>query len=537
MKKKKNREKNQTNRISLCMIVKNEEASIERCLESIHRFVDEIIIVDTGSTDKTCSIAEKYGAKIYYHPWENDFSKHRNQAISYATGNWILQVDADEELFDQDGHKLKATVNTGKADYYYCIFYDVDHNNSIKSIYNMVRLFRKGLGMRYVGKIHEQIEKRGKGAFSDIRFKHYGYYMDEQKIQIKLQQRRDMLSDAISEKPDDPYNYFQLAATYDFIGNLANTLMFGEIALELANKKNLCADYVLNIYYLLARCYLQLNDHGKSEHICLKALSIFPKSFDINYLLASIYFQERKWELCEKYGRQALATMDEILNKPSALGGSYLINVNEFYRIPLMLGYINCINKKLEEAEKYFLQAWEKSERNIKVAEEICLIYTRFGLTDFTSRWLETLWENRGEHEQTILHKSPELCLILARRFMQINKTENSEKCLELIDEEKLTDKQQITFSFLKMLLAWHKGDVSETISHLLFLHKKTELPIDFNINNIDDLGKIFFSLGEYFCRSKMWPEAKDAIKIGIIISPHFFVKERYLEILEKHNP
>jgi glycosyltransferase involved in cell wall biosynthesis len=84
------------------MIVKNEEACLERCLKSVCDHVDEIIIVDTGSTDGTVEIAKSYGARIYHHPWENDFSKHRNQSLSYATGGWIFQLDADEELFPED---------------------------------------------------------------------------------------------------------------------------------------------------------------------------------------------------------------------------------------------------------------------------------------------------------------------------------------------------------------------------------------------------------------------------------------------------
>ena len=88
-------------KLSLCMIVKNEEKLLPGCLESAKDFVDEIIIVDTGSTDKTIEIAKQYNAKIYEHPWENNFSKHRNQSISYATSDWILYLDADEELANQ----------------------------------------------------------------------------------------------------------------------------------------------------------------------------------------------------------------------------------------------------------------------------------------------------------------------------------------------------------------------------------------------------------------------------------------------------
>ena len=93
--------------ISACMIVKNAEELLPQCLESVKDVVDEIIVVDTGSTDKSIEIAESYGAKMYHHPWENDFSKHRNQSIGYATGDWILWIDADEAVKEGCGSMLK----------------------------------------------------------------------------------------------------------------------------------------------------------------------------------------------------------------------------------------------------------------------------------------------------------------------------------------------------------------------------------------------------------------------------------------------
>ena len=98
------------------MIVKNEEAFLEKCLESVKNYIDEIIIVDTGSTDKTVEIASRYTDKVYFHPWEGNFSKARNQALSYATCDWIFQIDGDEELIEGSGEKLlKAVLESGSG--------------------------------------------------------------------------------------------------------------------------------------------------------------------------------------------------------------------------------------------------------------------------------------------------------------------------------------------------------------------------------------------------------------------------------------
>jgi tetratricopeptide (TPR) repeat protein len=87
-----------TPRISLCMIVKDEETMLPRCLSSIQGIVDEIIVVDTGSTDRTVAIAQEFGASVYHHPWQDDFAAARNESLRYAHSDWILVLDADETL-------------------------------------------------------------------------------------------------------------------------------------------------------------------------------------------------------------------------------------------------------------------------------------------------------------------------------------------------------------------------------------------------------------------------------------------------------
>lgn len=96
--------------LSLCMIVKNEEKHLVRCLRSVRDVVDEIIIVDTGSTDKTVDIAKVFGAKVYDFPWTGDFSAARNQSLAHATGDWILVLDADEVIAERHLHELKALI-------------------------------------------------------------------------------------------------------------------------------------------------------------------------------------------------------------------------------------------------------------------------------------------------------------------------------------------------------------------------------------------------------------------------------------------
>src|SRR3989338_8280401 len=96
--------------ISLCMLAKNEEKYLEQCLDSVKEFVDEIIIIDTGSADKTKGIAKKFGAKIYDFKWQDDFSAARNESLKHATKDWILVLDADEVIDEEGKKKIKEAV-------------------------------------------------------------------------------------------------------------------------------------------------------------------------------------------------------------------------------------------------------------------------------------------------------------------------------------------------------------------------------------------------------------------------------------------
>src|SRR3989338_7273874 len=100
--------------ISLCMIVKNEDKFLEQCINSVKNIADEIIIVDTGSTDKTKGIAKKFGAKIIDFKWDDDFSAARNESIKHATKDWILVLDADEIMEEKDLAEIKAAIESAE---------------------------------------------------------------------------------------------------------------------------------------------------------------------------------------------------------------------------------------------------------------------------------------------------------------------------------------------------------------------------------------------------------------------------------------
>lgn len=164
--------------ISLCMIVKNEEEVLENCLKSAADICDEIIIVDTGSEDKTKEIARKYTDKIYDFEWIDDFSAARNYSYSLATKDYILLLDADDVLLPEDQKKLKELKKTLSSDIdvvtlNYVLTTDAKGNPTFH--YRQPRIVKRSRGFKWIGPVHEYLEVYGNSMDADIAVHHKKY--------------------------------------------------------------------------------------------------------------------------------------------------------------------------------------------------------------------------------------------------------------------------------------------------------------------------------------------------------------------------
>lgn len=161
--------------ISLCMIVRNEEKVLGRCLECGKVFADEIIVVDTGSQDRTREIAEEYGAKVYGFSWQDDFAAARNAAFDKASMDYCMWLDADDVVTEENQKRLvelKETLdkNTDMVMMRYVTAEDEDGNPLFS--YYRERLVKNGKGFRWEGRVHEVITPSGNVAYSGIEINH-----------------------------------------------------------------------------------------------------------------------------------------------------------------------------------------------------------------------------------------------------------------------------------------------------------------------------------------------------------------------------
>lgn len=206
-------------RVSACLIVKNEAANLPRCLRSLQGIVDEIVVVDTGSTDESVEIAQSFGAVIGHFAWRNDFAQARNAALDLATGDWALWIDADEELDAASAAAFRKAVvrpHIGGFDIEIVNLTD-DRPDGGRILHYPMRLFRLDPRIRFTGAVHEQIQpsvsalglpwSRLEGA----RMIHYGYRPSALADGAKLARTRTMLEDAVRENPRDGFQWFNLA--------------------------------------------------------------------------------------------------------------------------------------------------------------------------------------------------------------------------------------------------------------------------------------------------------------------------------------
>ena len=154
--------------LSVCLIVKNEQEVLERCLACVSSFADEIVVVDTGSTDKTVEIAEKFTDKVYFFKWCDDFSAARNYAFDMASCDLMMWLDADDYITEENRVKINELKNSfdgyDMAVLPYAAAFDGDKPTFI---YNRERIFRRGAGYRFTGEVHEAVVPRGNVYYSD----------------------------------------------------------------------------------------------------------------------------------------------------------------------------------------------------------------------------------------------------------------------------------------------------------------------------------------------------------------------------------
>ncbi|MCI0637436.1 MAG: glycosyltransferase [Gemmataceae bacterium] len=297
-------------RVSLTMIVKNEEDNLPACLDSVADLMDELIVVDTGSTDRTIEIAQARGAKVHHFPWIDNFAAARNEALQHAAGEWVFWMDADDRLDADNRAKLKMLFGNlpgNTAGYVMKCLCLPDPETGSSTVVDHVRLFRHHPELRWEHRIHEQIlpsirRLGGSVQWADVVIQHVGY-QDAGVRRRKLERDLRLLLMEQQEMPDHPFTLFNLGQVYQEQGNFADALIVLQKSLERSNPTD---SIVRKLYSLVSQCQRRLGQLDAALGTCQSGRSLYSQD-------AELLFQESTVRREQGDLNGAIACLEQVL--------------------------------------------------------------------------------------------------------------------------------------------------------------------------------------------------------------------------------
>lgn len=285
--------------LSLCMIVKNEKQNLPRCLASVQPYVNEIVVVDTGSEDETPEIAKQFGARLEYFEWCNDFAAARNYALSKVTGDWILVLDADEELIVTCEDFLTQLTSSPEILVYSLKLTDADSPQGMTPL-QAPRVFRNQEEFKYVSGYHEQLTYQDRaishkliGQLDGVQILHYGYvknHLYEKNINRNIpilesiRQKEGlsiMLLYCLAGMYSDTQQVEKAQECYaEAFDKLLPALIDGVVPEE--------SGFIPSLMFILGTQFLQQEDYETARLLCQRGLEWFPTYPPLIYLTGSV---------------------------------------------------------------------------------------------------------------------------------------------------------------------------------------------------------------------------------------------------------
>jgi hypothetical protein len=351
-------------RLSVCLIARNEEQNLPRALKSIGGIADEVIVTDTGSTDATAHIAAQFGAQVHHFPWCDDFSAARNFTLDQARGQWVLWLDADEELLPGSDEELTRSLESDQVLAYNVIRQDLVRSDRLDLYAQMwqLRLFRLDPDLRFRGRCHPQFfppvheTAKGKGlsvGTSTITLRHDGYVPAV--LRSKLERGLRLLELELHDRPGQFYYLVEYGRTLLALENdERGWAVVAEAAEQLVPVLNHRTPFSSMIAPLL-ECLLQLPEDRLPPGITMNTLldlseRWFPRAAPLLWIRAKREFDNGSFEEAEGVLRLLLEmgrahSYDRSVSfNPAIIGDDALLN----------LGACLLRQEKMDEAERCF---------------------------------------------------------------------------------------------------------------------------------------------------------------------------------------
>jgi predicted Zn-dependent protease len=338
--------------VSLSMIVRNEAHQLADCLAPIADLFDEIVIVDTGSQDKTCHVARQFTNNLYHFAWRDDFAAARNQSLRHATGEWVFWLDADDRISLEDRAKLAALVSQldrQNAVFFMDTFCRASDPMDIERVVTHPRLFRRSADIHWRRRVHEQLGPWPAGfelMHSAVQIEHLGYCAPAL-LQRKRQRNLRLLRMDFAIHPNDPELLLELAAIHTRLGQLSEARRWFNGLLETAPRSFLETPHTLAS---LAELAAQEGNFRQLVDAAARGIALFPQDDYFPYLRAEGLYQLGDYAAA----RMALTTLLTSPPPPPQFRMGSPRHIRERLA-PLGLGEVLRVEKRLQEAEAVLL--------------------------------------------------------------------------------------------------------------------------------------------------------------------------------------
>jgi tetratricopeptide (TPR) repeat protein len=321
--------------LSLCMIVKDEEEMLPRCLAAAKPAVDEIIIVDTGSSDRTVAIAEEFGATVLHHEWNGSFADARNVSLEAASGDWAMYLDADEVLVAEDVARIRALTGRVWREAFTLVEtnYTGDIEDGTALTHNALRIWRNRPEYRFKGRLHEQMAWALPGylterlEYTQLRIEHYGYLGVVRDAKDKSRRNLDLLLQQVADGQESAFQSFNLGSEYLALGELETAVSHFEKSWHAlaTDPGRTVYPYVPTLANRFVTALREIGRHDAADAKADEGLELFPGFTDLVFQKAWIARSRGDDAGARKLFERCLEMGDSPSKYSSVVGcGSYL---------------------------------------------------------------------------------------------------------------------------------------------------------------------------------------------------------------------
>ena len=330
--------------VSVCMMGA-QDGDVEylpQCLESVSDLADQLVFLNTKSNREKgfpADLLKQHGAEVHEHSWENDFSLHRNQSLSYCRGDWVFLIDCDEELFgDSEAFKLFLAELPEHVVCVKVLLADIQGGKEAMR-FNTAKCFRRGY-VHYRSIVHNQPVIHGAGInCADVYLQHYGYDLTAEGKQAKDKRTGDLLKKRLEDDPEDYQAHFYLSQSAGQNGD-AETCLYH--AMQYIENRGKVAGWNNSIWATAAQAAANMGDIGKAKEIIFQGLNEIPKDLDLNWMAAKYAVQTSDVKMLMQHGQQYLETYHAYQHDPSIQKErfTYSTKAEDLASVLFHLGYV-----------------------------------------------------------------------------------------------------------------------------------------------------------------------------------------------------